>query len=1055
MHLPRCIRFPLWLVLIAIPLCAQSPNGNINGLVSDPTKGAIVGAEIVAVNDVTGVQYTTKTNGEGIYVLSNLPPGPYRLQVSKVGFKTIIKPDISLNVAGALSINFTLPVGALHEIITVEGGAPLINTESATVSTVVDRQFAENLPMNGRSFQTLIELTPGVVPAASNTDDGGQFNINGQRASSNYWMVDGVSANVGIAASAAPGNGFAGSLGTFSAMGGTNSLVSVDAMQEFRIQTSDYAPEFGRTPGGQISIVTRSGTNWFHGTAFDYLRNDVFDANNWFADHTGQPKPKEKQNDFGGTFGGPILKNRTFFFFSYEGLRLRLPQTVLTTVPDLAARQNASPALQPFLNAFPLPNGPDDPTNGLAQFNASFSNPASLDAYSLRLDHRVKDNLTLFARYNYSPSEITQRAAGGDQALNVLFPSRIATQTGTLAAILLVSPHFSNDLRFNFSRTDAFNAFRMDQFGDAAPVTNPLFPSGFNLENASLFLDIFSLTHGAYEIGVAARNAQRQINVVDTIELQAGSHSIKLGVDYRRLRPHFGPGSYAQGVFFADVASAESGNASFALFGTQVPVTFQFQNLGAYAQDTWRISSRLNLTYGLRWDVDLAPSPVHGPSMVSVTGFNLKDLSLLAIAPSGTPPFKTTFGNIAPRIGLAYQIHKSPNFQTILRGGFGLFYDLATGETGNILAEASYPYGAFQFVFGTTYPFDPATAAPPPITVAGLSAPGSAPLTAFDPHLRLPDTLEWNVAVEQALGKQQSLSASYVGSAGRRLIQTAIVSSPNPSFNSAYLVTNEATSDYDSLQVQFRRELRQGLQALASYTWAHSIDTASAGSSFVGSNTFVPGALATNRGPSDFDLRHVFSLGATYQIPSPKLNRFTRLVLGNWSIQNVIQVHSAPPVNVYEANFPQLAQFSTQVRPDLVPGQPLYLHGSQYPGNRALNPAAFASPPVDSNGNPTRQGDLGRNALRGFGLTQWDVAVHREFPIRDTGFTLQFRAEAFNILNHPNFGSPQAGIGAGSFGVSTQTLAESLGGNVGSGGFNALYQLGGPRSLQFALKLQF
>jgi hypothetical protein len=1055
MCLLRRVRFPLWLVLIAIPLCAQSPNGNINGLVSDPTKGAIVGAEIVAVNDVTGVQYTTKTNGEGIYVLPNLPPGPYRLQVSKVGFKTIIKPDISLNVAGALSINFTLPVGALHEIITVEGGAPLINTESATVSTVVDRQFAENLPMNGRSFQTLIELTPGVVPAASNVDDGGQFNINGQRASSNYWMVDGVSANVGIAASAAPGNGFSGSLGTFSAMGGTNSLVSVDAMQEFRIQTSDYAPEFGRTPGGQISIVTRSGTNWFHGTAFDYLRNDVFDANNWFADHTGQPKPKEKQNDFGGTFGGPILKNRTFFFFSYEGLRLRLPQTVLTTVPDLATRQNASPALQPFLNAFPLPNGPDDPTNSLAQFNASFSNPASLDAYSLRLDHRVKDNLTLFARYNYSPSEITQRAAGGDQALNVLFPSRIATQTGTLAAILLFSPHLSNDLRFNFSRTDAFNAFRMDQFGGAAPVTNPLFPSGFNLENASLFLDIFSLTHGAYEIGVAARNAQRQINVIDTVELQAGSHSIKLGVDYRRLRPHFGPGSYAQGVFFADVASAEAGNASFALFGTQVPVTFQFQNLGAYAQDTWRISSRLNVTYGLRWDVDFAPSPVHGPSMVSVTGFNLQDLSQLAIAPSGTPPFKTTFGNIAPRIGLAYQIHKSPNFQTILRGGFGLFYDLATGETGNILAEASYPYGAFQFVFGTTYPFDPATAAPPPITVAGLSAPGSAPLTAFDPHLRLPHTLEWNVAVEQALGKQQSLSASYVGSAGRRLIQTAIVSSPNPSFNSAYLVTNKATSDYDSLQVQFRRQLRQGLQALASYTWAHSLDTASAGSSFVGSNTFVPGALASNRGPSDFDLRHVFSLGVTYEIPSPKLNKLTEQVLGSWSIQNVIQLHSAPPVNVYEANFPQLAQFSTQVRPDLVPGQPLYLHGSQYPASTALNPAAFASPPVDSDGNPTRQGDFGRNALRGFGLTQWDVSVHREFPIRDTPFILQFRAEAFNVLNHPNFGPPQGGIGAGSFGLSTQTLAESLGGNVGSGGFNALYQLGGPRSLQFALKLQF
>jgi hypothetical protein len=508
-------------------------------------------------------------------------------------------------------------------------------------------------------------------------------------------------------------------------------------------------------------------------------------------------------------------------------------------------------------------------------------------------------------------------------------------------------------------------------------------------------------------------------------------------------------------VFFSDVSSAEAGNAAFALIASQVPASFRFQNLGAYAQDTWRIGSRLSLTYGVRWDVDYAPQAVDAPSMVSVTGFNLQDLSRLALAPSGTPPFRTTFGNLAPRIGLAYQLRQSPDFQTVLRGGFGAFYDLATGETGNILAQASYPYGAFQFVFGTTYPFDPTTAAPPAITVSGLSVPGSAPLTAFDPHLVLPYTLQWNVALEQALGKEQALSVSYVGSTGRRLIQTATVSSPNVNFSSAYLVANAATSDYGALQVQFHRQLHEGLQALASYTWSHSIDTASAGSSFVGSNSFVPGALASNRGPSDYDTRHVFSLGATYQIPVPKLNRFASSVLSNWSIQSVVQVHSSPPVNVFESTFPQLAQFSTQVRPDLVPGQPIYLYGSQYPGGKALNPSAFTSPPVDTNGNPTRQGDLARNALRGFGATQWDVAVHRDFPILDTRFKLQFRAEAFNVLNHPNFGPPQSGIGTGSFGVATQTLAESLGGNVGSGGFNALYQLGGPRSLQFALKLQF
>ena len=266
------VRFPRIALLFActvslvLPLAAQSPNGTINGRVLDPSGGAIADAAIVAVNDVTGAQYNSKTNAEGIYILIGLPPGPYRLQVSKAGFKTLVKPDIVLNVQDAIAINFTLPIGALFETVTVEGGAPLVNTESASVSTVVDRQFAENLPMNGRSFQTLIQLTPGVVLSTSNGEDPGQFNVNGQRASANYWMVDGVSANVG--SSAFRPNGAGGSVASFSAMGGTNSLVSVDAMQEFRIQTSTYAPEFGRTPGAQISIVTRSGTNRFHGTLF-------------------------------------------------------------------------------------------------------------------------------------------------------------------------------------------------------------------------------------------------------------------------------------------------------------------------------------------------------------------------------------------------------------------------------------------------------------------------------------------------------------------------------------------------------------------------------------------------------------------------------------------------------------------------------------------------------------------------------------------------------------------------------------------------------------------
>lgn len=781
----------------------------------------------------------------------------------------------------------------------------------------------------------------------------------------------------------------------------------------------------------------------------------MLDANNWFADHASLPKPRERQNDFGGTFSGPVLKDRTFFFFSYEGLRLRLPQTLLTTVPDITARQNAIPAVQPLLNAFPMPNGTDDVTSGVAQFNASFSNPAHLDAYSLRIDHRLTDKISLFARYNDSPSENISRAGGGGQALSQLFPSRIKTQTATAGATWLISPSITNDARFNYSRTDASTVWRMDGFGGAIPLTTPPLPSPFTTQNAEFAIVIFSLKNDQYLLGSSSENSQRQFNVIDSLNLQKGSHNLKFGVDYRRLTPHYGPASYSQAVAFGDVSAAETGSALLGLFSVQTPATFLFQNVGAFAQDTWRVVPRLTLTYGVRWDVDVAPSPIQGPDLPAVTGFNLNNSSNLALAPAGTAPFKTTLGNLAPRVGAAYEIFQRQDWDTVVRGGIGIFYDLASGETGNILAQGSYPYGASNFVFGSPFPFDAATAAPPPITAAGLGAPGSSPLTAFDPNLRLPYTIEWSAAVEQAIGQGQTITASYIGSAGRKLIQSGIISSPNPDFAKAYLVTNAATSDYDALQIQFQRRLSHGLQALASYTLAHSIDTASAGSSVIASNALVSSEFAnSNRGPSDFDIRHVLSIGATYDVPDLHTNSLAKVILHGWSLENVIQVHSAAPVNVFDSDFLQLAQFSASVRPDTVAGQPFYLLGPQYPGGRALNSAAFVPPPADPNGNPLRQGDLGRNALRGFGLTQLDFAVHRDFPIHES-LKLQFRAEMFNILNHPNFAPPITDLAQGNFGQPTQILSESTGGNTLGGGLSGLYQAGGPRSIQLALKLEF
>jgi hypothetical protein len=346
-----------------------------------------------------------------------------------------------------------------------------------------------------------------------------------------------------------------------------------------------------------------------------------------------------------------------------------------------------------------------------------------------------------------------------------------------------------------------------------------------------------------------------------------------------------------------------------------------------------------------------------------------------------------------------------------------------------------------------------------------LSSP-SATLSALDPHLQLPYTLQWNVALEQALGSQQTITASYVGAAGRRLIQSAFVVSPNPSFGNADLVSSVGASSYNALQVQFQRRLSHGLQALSSYTWSHSIDTGSAGSTFNGSNSLVPSVSPNaNRGPSDFDIRNAFSTGLTYDVPAVKGNFLLKAAFHGWSLQSVIQARSAPPVNIFDGAFSTLNGGFAEVRPDIVPGIPLYLFGSQYPGGKIINNTPdeggagcigpFCPPPADANGNPLRQGNLGRNALRGFGATQWDFAVHREFPIRER-LTLQFRAELFNVLNHPNFGQPVSDISNSSFGQSIQMLGQSLNsGNLGGGGFDALYQIGGPRSIQLALKLLF
>jgi hypothetical protein len=1020
---------------------AQSTNASIAGRVTDPSKALIVGAKVAAVSSGTSFRYEAVTNGSGEYYLTNLPPGSYRLELEKSGFKKLIKPDVTLHVQDVIELNFELTLGSTSETITVEAGAPLVNTESGTVSTVIDRTFVDNLPLNGRSFQTLMMLTPGVVVTATAFDDQGQFSVNGQRADANYFTVDGVSANFGVTGYAPLVQTAGGALPALSALGGTNSLVSVDAMQEFRIQTSSFAPEFGRTPGGQVSIVTRSGTNSFHGTLFEYFRNNVLDADDWFVNFNHLPKPEERQNDFGGVFGGPIIKDKTFFFFSYEGLRLRQPSTQETVVPDPASRQQAPTSMQPYLNAYPVANGAELGA-GLAQFNGSYSNPATLDAYSIRMDQVLGPKLILFGRYDYSPSSTDQRGpnSGNGSVLSTTELLPFSLQTLTVGLTEIINAGISNDIRANYSNDRASNKYALDNFGGAVPLPDSaLFPTGFSSTN-SVF-QFLIVGAGAFAKGKYSTDEQRQINLVDNLSVTTGRHQLKFGADYRWLSPFSSPFAYLQLAEFSGMTTspggALSGTASLAVTYAAQSNALLSQNFSFYGQDTWKITSKLTVTCGLRWDIN---PPLRGKNLANdpFTVVGLNDPATMTLAPRGTPLYQTTYGNVAPRLGLAYQLSGRG---AVLRGGFGVFYDLGSGSLGGV--SSYFPYLNDKVATDVPFPLSPQDAAPPALT----DSPPVNDIFVAEPNLRLPRTYEWNAALEQSLGTSQSLSLTYIGAVGRDLLRNTNLVNPNSDFEFVGVTSNSATSNYQALQVKFERRLSQGLQALVSYTWSHSIDIASTDAFANYLNT--PNSVANpniDRGNSDFDIRNSFTAGVTYALPSPESNEFAHAALGGWSVDSFIFARTAPPVNVV-GGLVFADGIALYPRPNVVPGVPLVLYGSQYPGDKAFNPMAFTPPPTG------QQGNFGRNLLRGFGAWQVDVAFQRQFRLTQK-IGLRFRGEFFNLFNHPNFGPPTNSLTSPLFGQSTQTLASSLAGGVGAG-FNPLYQIGGPRSVQLALKLQF
>ncbi|MEP6535725.1 MAG: TonB-dependent receptor [Bryobacteraceae bacterium] len=1050
---PRGFRFSFCAVIAATAGCllGQSSSAVLSGTVRDEQDETIASAKVALLDQSKGLTKQAITDSNGAFVFSQIAASTYELTVERTGFSKARYGDVVINADDQRSLEIKLQVARQDETITVSGEAPLVRA-SPSVATAVDRLFIANQPLNGRTFQTLINLSPGVVITAASLPENGQFSVNGQRTGSNYFTVDGVSANFGMTFSTSPYEGSGGGTPSYSASGGSSSLASVDDVQEFTVQTSTYAPEYGRQPGAQVAIVTRSGTNNFHGSAFDYLRNDKLDANSWFGNFNGLKRPALRQNDFGFTFGGPAWipetysgKNRTFFFVSYEALRLVEPViSAPVRVPSLEARARASGLLKQILDAYPLPVAP--PLAGAPDetpYVAGFSNPANLNATSVRLDHSVNSRILLFGRYNYAPSESRERGRFATPSFVAVLPAK--TETATVGMTMLLTASMNDDLRFNWSRAQASQNYVQDTFGGAKILPlRELIPSFANPATSLYYLSIGGNDENTITPGTFSHNTQNQFNIVDTLSWTLGRHSLKLGGDYRRLTPSLGGRFFSNSLAVPSITQLVAGivptGTTSQIDRFLKPV---YQNTSLFAQDAWKIRPRLTLTYGLRWELN--PAPAGDPSSLPLVVKGVSNPSTATLAPAGTKLYDTTYGNFAPRVGAAYQVFRERG--TVVRAGFGVFYDLGYAFAGTALSPAGYPFSRTRTVTNRLISDPVFLAAVDPLNVN----PPYPRLFSFYDGFRLPYTLQYSFAVEQPFGNTNALSVSYVGSAGRRLSRVESLrpqTLQNPNFTRIDAVSNLASSDYNSLQMQLKRRMTRGLQALLAYTWSKSLDTASDESV---NNLYAPGprlSPASDRGSSSFDVRHAFTGSASYELPSLGTNRAARAIMHGFALDSVIRLRTALPVTAVTGRDPLGLGLTNVARPDVVAGVPLYLYSDTLPGGKRFNPAAFdgATPLAEG-----RQGTLGRGTLRGFGLSQVDLSLRRRFRLRE-GLGIDFRADAFNLFNTPNFANPTGVMTSANFGRSVSILSTGL---AGSSGQNPLFAIGGPRSMQLSLKFQF
>jgi hypothetical protein len=1118
-----CVFF---LLLSDLTSIAQQITGNIRGVVSDPSGAVVRDATVTVKQNETGLTRSTTSDRNGAYVLVELPVGHYQLEVQAKGFQKYVQQGISLNVNEMATVDVKLAIGAGSEQIIVQADAQLIQGSVTSLGKTVLEHEVVDLPLDGRNFTQLGVLQPGVVPltpglaeAGGSLREGQAYAVNGQRPESNNFLIDGA-------------NNFNG------VDGGFVLKPPVDAISEFRILTHNAPAEFGDSLGSTTNIITRSGSNSIHGALWEFLRNDAFDATNHFA-RTTEPL---KQNQFGATIGGPIRKDKTFFFGYYEGFRNRQGETIPSTVPSLLQRQgdfsemchggfdtsgptagicrdrdpvtgqpinqlfniffnapvpfnnllNQIPQLNPLalnlLSLFPEPNV------GTNIFNSTETLRENSDQFGIRLDHYLSPKDTLNFHYFFSDGDrFDPLSTSGASVPGFPVGEDHRAQNFVVQATHTFTPALVGVFRFSYLR----NKFLFDQhLNHTSPASlgfgyEPSLPAA----EGPPFIQVNGYTTVGDPITGPRNTYENAFDYSGSLSWVRGQHELKFGGGYQHLQVNALQGIATNGFFVFVPFPITDSFASF-LFGQ--PIFFlqgrgdfsrgiRGNALNGYVQDTYKVSKRLTLNLGLRYDLPFPYTEIKNRQTLFIPGRQSTVVpnappGLLYPGDKGVPAglIQTYKKGFAPRVGLAWDPTGSSRW--LITSAYGIFYEpYYTGQGGPLQSPISAPPYLQTAQISVPPDFsDPFLGNPP--------APGTfaTPLTnlTLDANLSLPYTQDWDVNIQRSFGSDLLFEVGYVGTKGtrlprfiegnpavnyvpgfdssgqpistsgnadqRRLYSGCTLNDPPSSciYSSTGLIAGIAASSYNALETSLKKRFTHGISFLASYTYSKAVDdvssfnmTGSAARPVAGENDLAqnPLNLAAERGPSLFDARHRFVLSYQWSLPLWRQpHGWYQQILGNWQVNGIATLMSGTPFTVFDSNdtslqggAPEITGFSAN-RPNLVAGQ--NPNSGPRTLNAWLNADAFQRIIQDPNSPALQFGSAGRNIAEGPGYANWDFSAFKNIRVTESK-QFQFRAEFFNILNRTNFRLPDS--------------------DISSPTFNQILAARSPRLVQFALKFLY